>query len=86
MEKVLGRDISNAAEIRRRQQQGVQAPNIKDAEVDALPEASAEASVMPLNPINDVICSNRTFSTIRSDYGRSRGNTFTISTRRRTES
>ena len=59
MEKVLGRDISNAAEIRRRQQQGVQAPNIKDAEVDALPEASAEASVMPLNPIDDVMYQSR---------------------------
>ena len=55
MEKVLGRDISNSAEIRRRQQQGVQAPNIKDSEVDALPEASAEASVMPLNPIDNVM-------------------------------
>ena len=55
MEKVLGRDISNAAEIRRRQQQGVQAPNIKDAEVDALPQTSLEASVTPLNPIEDVV-------------------------------
>ena len=55
MEKALGRDIPSAAEIRRRQQQGVQVPNVKDAEVDALPQTSLEASVMPLNPINDVL-------------------------------
>ena len=55
MEKALGRDIPSAAEIRRRQQQGVQVPNVKDAEVDALPQTSLEASVMPLNPINDVV-------------------------------
>ena len=54
MEKALGRDIPSAAEIRRRQQQGVQVPTVKDAEVDALPETSIESSVMPLNPIDDV--------------------------------
>ena len=58
MEKALGRDIPSAAEIRRRQQQGVQVPSVKDAEVDALHEASPEASVMPLNPIDDVYISN----------------------------
>ena len=55
MEKALGRDIPSAAEMRRRQQQGEQVPNVKDAEVDALPEVSLEASAMPLNPINDVL-------------------------------
>ena len=58
MEKALGRDIPSAAEIRRRQQQGVQIPNVKDAEVDTLPQASPEAPVMPLNPIDDVYVSN----------------------------
>jgi len=53
MEKALGRDIPSAAEIRRRQQQGVQISNVEDAEVDALPEASPEPSVMPLNPIDE---------------------------------
>ena len=55
MEKAFGRVIPSAAEIRRRQQQGVQVPTVKDAEVDALPQTSLEASVMPLNPINDVV-------------------------------
>ncbi len=54
MEKALGRDIPSATEIRRRQQQGVQVPNVKDAEADELPEASLEASVMPLNPVDDI--------------------------------
>ena len=58
MEKALGRDIPSAAEIRRRQQQGVQVPIVKDAEVDALPQTSPEASVIPLNPIDDVYVSN----------------------------
>ena len=53
MEKALGRDIPSAAEKRRRQKQGVQVPSAKDAEADALPEVSLEASVMPLNPIDD---------------------------------
>ena len=51
----MGRDIPSAAEIRRRQQQGVQVPNVKDAEVDALPQTSLEASVMPLNPADDAV-------------------------------
>ena len=54
MEKALWRDIPSAAEIRRRQQQGVQVPTVKDAKVDALPQTSPESSVMPLNPIDDV--------------------------------
>ena len=54
MEKALGRDIPSAAEILRRQQQGVRVPSAKDAEVDALPQTSLEASVIPLNPIDDV--------------------------------
>ena len=53
MEKALGRDILSAAEIRRHQRQGVQVPNVKDAEIDALPEVSLEASAMPLNPIDE---------------------------------
>ena len=48
LEKALGRDIPSAAEIRRRQQQGEQVPTVKDAVVDASPEAS----VSPLNPLN----------------------------------
>ena len=55
MEKALGRDIPSAAEIRRLQQQGEQVPNVKDAEVDALPQTSLESSVTPLNPADDVI-------------------------------
>ena len=54
MEKALGRELPTSAEIRRRQQQGVQVPNVKDAEADELPEASLEASVMPLNPVDDI--------------------------------
>ena len=54
MEKALGRDIPSAAEIRRLQQQGEQVPNVKDAEVNALPQTSLEASVSPLKPIDDV--------------------------------
>ena len=53
MEKALGRDILSAAEIRRHQRQGEQVPNVKDAEVDALPQTSPEASVLPLNPIDE---------------------------------
>ena len=55
MEKALGRDIPSAAEIRRLQQQGEQVPNLNDAEVNALPQTSPESSVMPLNPIDDVM-------------------------------
>ena len=55
MEQALGRDIPSAAEMRRLQQQDVQISKVKDAEINALPEASPEASVMPLNPIDDVV-------------------------------
>ena len=54
MEKALGREIPSSAEIRRRQQQGVQVTNVKGAVVDALPQTSLEASVLPLNPVDDV--------------------------------
>ena len=54
MEKALARDIPSAAEIRRRQRQGEQVPIVKDAVADALPQASLEAPVMPLKPINNV--------------------------------
>ena len=58
MEKALGRELPTSAEIRQRQeleQQNQQQFGItKDAVVDALPQASPEASVMPLNPIDDV--------------------------------
>ena len=53
MEKALGRDIPSTAEIRHLQQQDEQFREFKDAEVDALPQESLEASVMPLNPIDD---------------------------------
>ena len=53
MEKALGRDIPSAAEIRRRLQQGVQVPTVKDAVVDSLPQTSLEASVSPLNPSDE---------------------------------
>ena len=59
MEKALGRDIPSAAEIRRLQQQGKQVPNFNDAEVNALPQTSPESSVMPLNPIDDVMYESR---------------------------
>ena len=55
MEKALGRDIPSAAEIRRLQQQSEQVPNVKDTEVDALPQTSLESSVTPLNPADDVM-------------------------------
>ena len=55
MEKVFGRDIPSAVEIRRLQQQGAQIPNVKDAEVVTLPQTSLEASVLPLNPADDAV-------------------------------
>ena len=58
MEKALGRDIPSTAEIRRLQQQDEQVRDFKDVEVDALPQISPEASVLPLNPIDDVVVSN----------------------------
>ena len=58
MEKVLGRELPSTAEIRQRQELERQNPQqvgiTKDAVADALPQTSLEASVMPLNPIDDV--------------------------------
>ena len=57
MEKALGRELPTSAEIRQRQELERQIPQqvrtTKDAVVDALPQTSPEASVMPLNPLND---------------------------------
>ena len=58
MEKAFGRELPTSAEIRQRQELERQNPQqvgiTKDAVVDALPQTSLEASVMPLNPIDDV--------------------------------
>ena len=58
MEKALGRDLSASGEIRQRQQlerqNQQQVRTTKDAVVDALPQTSPEASVSPVNPIDDV--------------------------------
>jgi len=59
MEKALGRELPTTSEIRQRQELERQNPQqvgiTKDAVVDALPQASLEASVSPLNPIDDVM-------------------------------
>ena len=59
MEKALGRKLPTSAEIRQRQESEQQTPQqvrtTKDAPVDALPQTSLEASVSPLNPIDDVV-------------------------------
>ena len=59
MEKALGRELPTTSEIRQRQElerQNQQQVGItKDTVVDALPQTSLEASVMPLNPIDDVV-------------------------------
>ena len=56
MEKALGRELPTTSEIRQRQeleqQSQQQVRTAKDAVVDALPQASPESSVMPLNPID----------------------------------
>ena len=58
MEKALGRELPTTSEIRQRQElerQNQQQVDItKDAVEDALPQASSESPVMPLNPIDDV--------------------------------
>ena len=58
MEKALGRELPSSAELRQRMEQERQNPkqvrNVKDADKDVLPQTSPEASVMPLNPIDDV--------------------------------
>ena len=54
MEKALGRELPTTSEIRQRQESEQQTPQqvrtTKDAVVDALPKASPETSVIPLNP------------------------------------
>ena len=54
METALGRELPISAEIRQRQelerQNQQQVDSTKDAVVDALPQASPESSVSPLNP------------------------------------
>ena len=64
MEKALGRELPSTSEIRQRQEQErqnqQQVAGTKDATlIDTLPQTSPEASVMPLNPINDVYISNK---------------------------
>ena len=58
MEKALGRELPASAQIRQRQelerQNQQQVRTTKDAVVDALPQTSPEASVSPVNPIEDV--------------------------------
>ena len=58
MEKALGRELPTSAEIRQRMESEQQTPQqvrtTKDAVVDTLPQTSPEASVMPLNPVDDV--------------------------------
>ena len=44
---------ANSMELR--QQHPQQVGSTKDALIDALPQASLEASVLPLNPIDDVL-------------------------------
>ena len=59
IEKSLGRELSTSAELRQRmeseQQTTQQVRTTKDAVVNALLQASPEASVMPLNPANDAV-------------------------------
>ena len=63
MEKALGRELPTTSEIRQRQEleqrTQQQVRTTKDAVVDALPQTSPESSVMPLNPIDDVIYQSR---------------------------
>ncbi len=58
MEKALGRELPTSAELRQRMESEQQTPqpvrNVKDADKDVLSQTSPEASVMPLNPIDDV--------------------------------
>ena len=58
MEKALGRELPTTSEIRQRQEleqrTQQQVRTTKDAVVDALPQTSPEASVSPVNPIDDV--------------------------------
>tara|TARA_R100000805_G_scaffold16388_1_gene18684 strand:- start:967 stop:1833 length:867 start_codon:yes stop_codon:yes gene_type:complete len=58
MEKAFGRELPTSAELRQRMESEQQTPqqvrSTKDAVVDALPQTSPEASVSPVNPIDDV--------------------------------
>ena len=58
MEKALGRELPTTSEIRQRhelkRQNQQQVGSTNDAADDALPQTSLEASVTPLNPIDDV--------------------------------
>ena len=58
MEKAFGRELPTSAELRQKmeleQQNPQQVVSAKDEVLDALPQTSPEASVMPLNPIDDV--------------------------------
>ena len=58
MEKALGTDIPSASEMRRLQQQDEHVRDFKDVEVGALPETAPEASVLPFNPVDNVVVSN----------------------------
>ena len=57
MEKAHGRELPTSAEIHQRMESEQQTPQqvrtTKDAVVDALPQASPESSLMPLNPTDD---------------------------------
>ena len=57
MEKALGRELPTSTELRQKMESEQQTPKrvrtTKDAEVDALTQASLAASVMPLKPIDD---------------------------------
>ena len=59
MEKTLGRDVPTSAEIRemqeRERQNQQQVRSTKDAVVDAPPQTLVEASVSPLNPVDDAV-------------------------------
>ena len=59
MEKTLGRDVLSSAEIRemqeRERQNQQQVRSTKDAVVDAPPQTLVEASVSPLNPVDDAV-------------------------------
>lgn len=59
MEKALGRDIPTSAEIRQRQelerQNQKQVRSTKEAAVNAHPQTLVEASVSPLNPVDDSV-------------------------------
>ena len=59
MEKAFGSELPTSAEIRERQelerQNQQQVRTTKDAALDALPQTPVEASVSPLNPVDDAV-------------------------------